>query len=145
MPIGADRNPTIRLLLAAASWSLIAHLALAQETSTSNAQPSSANLPRFEVASIRPSASGRGELNGFYTYPGGRIAAKGCTIRYLLMLAFDVQDFQVDGGPPWADLVRGRVSTSRPFLLKTPLLPTRILHPPRILPLQNSARCSSLS
>lgn len=57
-----------------------------------------AQAPAFEVASIRPSGLSQGEeVNGFYTYPGGRIVARGCSLKYLIMLAFDLQPFQISG------------------------------------------------
>ena len=60
-------------------------------------------LPEFEVASIHREDSNRGEVNGFSNYPGGRIVARGCTLRYLIMVALDVQDHQISGGPAWID------------------------------------------
>jgi uncharacterized protein (TIGR03435 family) len=58
-------------------------------------------FPAFEVASVRPSNPNQREVGGFYTYPGGRIVGKGCTLKYLIMIAFNVQDFQISGGPGW--------------------------------------------
>jgi uncharacterized protein (TIGR03435 family) len=62
-----------------------------------------ANQPKFEVASIKPSGPKQDELNGFYTYPGGTVIAKGCTLQYLIMVAFHLQAFQISGGPGWMD------------------------------------------
>lgn len=73
----------------------------AQANTGAQAGDAASALPAFEVASIRPPDPKRGEVNGFYTYPGGRIAARGCTLQYLIMLAFDVQGFQISGGPGW--------------------------------------------
>jgi uncharacterized protein (TIGR03435 family) len=69
-----------------------------------DAQP---KLPEFEVASVRPSDPGQRELNGFYTYPGGRIVGRGCRLEYLVMVAFSVQQFQISGSPGWTNLVTG--------------------------------------
>jgi uncharacterized protein (TIGR03435 family) len=66
-----------------------------------------ATLPEFEVASVRPSGPNQRELNGLYTYPGGKVMCKGCRLQYLIMVAFDVQQFQISGGPSWIDLVGG--------------------------------------
>ncbi len=60
-------------------------------------------LPEFEVASIRPSGPGQKEVGGFYTYPGGRIVGHGCTLGYLVMIAYNVQRFQISGPPGWAE------------------------------------------
>jgi uncharacterized protein (TIGR03435 family) len=70
-----------------------------------NAAP--AELPRFEAASVRPSGPSGRELNGFYTYPGGRIVARGCRLQYLIMLAFNLDDFQIENVPGWASFVAG--------------------------------------
>lgn len=64
-------------------------------------------LPEFEVASVRPSGPNQREMNGLYTYPGGKVVCKGCRLQYLIMAAFNVQRFQISGGPSWIDLVRG--------------------------------------
>jgi uncharacterized protein (TIGR03435 family) len=64
-------------------------------------------MPEFEVASVRPSGPNQMEINGFYTYPGGEMRCKGCRLEYLIMGAFDIQQFQISGGPTWMDLVSG--------------------------------------
>jgi uncharacterized protein (TIGR03435 family) len=99
--IRLDRSA--RLLLAFVSLVLAAVPALAgqQSGTVPKAGDATSPLPAFEVASIRPPDPNRGEVNGFYTYPGGRIVARGCTFQYLVMLAFDVQEFQISGGPGW--------------------------------------------
>jgi uncharacterized protein (TIGR03435 family) len=71
-------------------------------------------LPTFEVASVRPSGPNQMEVGGFYTYPGGRIVARGCTLEYLVMLAFDVQSFQVSGGPGWMKDARFDIQAKPP-------------------------------
>jgi uncharacterized protein (TIGR03435 family) len=55
--------------------------------------------PAFEVASIKSATSG--EIGGAYTYPGGRVAFRGCTLEYLVQQAFNIQRFQLSGGPGW--------------------------------------------
>jgi uncharacterized protein (TIGR03435 family) len=56
----------------------------------------------FEAASIKPSTPG---MRGFSIVPsaGGRLTAKNITLKRLLGAAYDVQDFQVAGGPKWMD------------------------------------------
>lgn len=61
--------------------------------------PSVSTTPTFEVASVKPSTTR--EIGGVYTYPGGRVAFHGCTLHYLIEQAFNVQPFQVSGGPGW--------------------------------------------
>jgi hypothetical protein len=74
------------------------------QSSCQGAQPA---MPEFEVASVRPSGPNQMEINGFYTYPGGEMRCKGCRLEYLIMGAFDIQQFQISGGPTWMDLVSG--------------------------------------
>lgn len=54
----------------------------------------------FQVASIRPSAPESRSLRFDPTADGG-IRATGVSLRYLVHLAFDVEDFQISGGPAW--------------------------------------------
>jgi uncharacterized protein (TIGR03435 family) len=74
---------------------------------------------RFDVASIKPALSpydlGRlagqqsaagGTPNivpifGSRTLPGGRFAGSNVTLKQLVMQAFEVKDYQIDGGPKW--------------------------------------------
>jgi uncharacterized protein (TIGR03435 family) len=61
-----------------------------------------APTPAFEVASLKPSAMNDAAIGrGFFTYPGGRIAANMCKLDYLVQIAFDLQAFQIVGGPGW--------------------------------------------
>ncbi len=54
----------------------------------------------FEVASIRPQAPND---RGFFVRPPnrGQFTANGAVAKLLVMLAYDVQDSQIDGGPDW--------------------------------------------
>jgi hypothetical protein len=61
-----------------------------------------AKLPEFEVATVKPFGSSGGHA-GILNYPGGRVDAGHMNVRYLLMFTCGVQDFQVVGGPVWAD------------------------------------------
>ncbi len=54
----------------------------------------------FEVASVRPNKSGDGRVM-FGLQPGGRFTASNVTLRMLLRQAFNVQEFQIVGGPDW--------------------------------------------
>jgi bla regulator protein blaR1 len=56
---------------------------------------------KFEVASIKTTAS-----TGFLTVnfpPGGRFSAKNLTVNMLLRNAYGLQQYQIVGGPGWAD------------------------------------------
>jgi uncharacterized protein (TIGR03435 family) len=56
--------------------------------------------PAFEVASVKP-ADPQGRMIALFTYPGGRITVSLYTLQMLIEEAFDVQSFQVSGGPRW--------------------------------------------
>jgi len=72
------------------------------------AQKAPVALPQFEAASVRPSGPDNRELNGLRTFPGGRIVGKGVRTQYLIMVAFNVQKFQIVGAPVWTDWVTGQ-------------------------------------
>lgn len=72
------------------------------------AQKAPVVLPQFEAASVRPSGPDNRELNGLRTFPGGRIVGKGVRTQYLIMVAFNVQQFQIVGAPVWTDWVTGQ-------------------------------------
>jgi uncharacterized protein (TIGR03435 family) len=60
------------------------------------------DLPSFEVVSIKPSAMTDGHYGaGLFTFPGGRVLANECKIDFVVELAFDMQRFQIAGGPRW--------------------------------------------
>ncbi|HLK62508.1 MAG TPA: TIGR03435 family protein [Bryobacteraceae bacterium] len=92
-------------------------------------QPSDRPALQFEVASVKLGATN--ELGGVYNYPGGRVGLRGCTLQYLIQQAFDIQEFQIAGGPAWMDSVRFDIdakppessvlSKSRPPYTKYPL------------------------
>lgn len=84
--------------------------------------------PAFEVASIRPAATR--EIGSVYNYPGGRMELRGCTLAYLIEVAFDVHEYQISGGPAWMNSDRfdiyakppatSKSSASRPAYWKVP-------------------------
>jgi uncharacterized protein (TIGR03435 family) len=71
----------------------------------------------FEVASVKPATSR--EVGGVYTYPGGRVAFRGCTLQYLMEQAFNVQAFQVSGGPAWMQDERYDIDAKPPASSKS--------------------------
>ena len=70
----------------------------AQSTPTPAASPSSPLV--FEVASVKPNKSGDQRVMMQFP-PSGRISATNVPLRLLIRQAFDVQDFQIVGGPNW--------------------------------------------
>jgi uncharacterized protein (TIGR03435 family) len=57
--------------------------------------------PAFEVASVKPtgSADGRSLLQAVQ----GRLIITNLSLRRLLLVAYNLQDYQLTGDPPWAD------------------------------------------
>lgn len=56
----------------------------------------------FEVASVKRSAP---DALGFFLQiqPGGGLRAMGATVKNLIALAYGLREFQISGGPRWAD------------------------------------------
>jgi len=61
--------------------------------------PQSAPAPAFEVASIKPNNSGDGRV--MMQVQPGRYQATNVTLRLLIRNAYQLQDFQITGGPSW--------------------------------------------
>src|SRR6266705_3108674 len=55
--------------------------------------------PAFEVASIKPNTSGDGRI--MLGNQPGRFTATNVTLRLLIRNAYQLQDFQISGGPGW--------------------------------------------
>jgi uncharacterized protein (TIGR03435 family) len=78
-------------------------LAVAFALAAVNMLPCAAQPPlEFEVASIKPAPPGPRNTTTEFE-PGGRFRAVGAPLRALIQVAYAVQDFQVVGGPGWAD------------------------------------------
>jgi bla regulator protein blaR1 len=81
------------LSIAAALGALAAPFAGAQAPQTT------APAPAFEVASIKPNNSGDGRV--MLGNQPGRFTATNVTLRMLIRNAYQLQDFQISGGPGW--------------------------------------------
>src|SRR5215831_6915035 len=57
------------------------------------------DAPSFEVASIKPNNSGDGRV--MLQNQPGRFAATNVTLKMLIRNAYQLQDFQITGGPSW--------------------------------------------
>lgn len=78
-------------------------LALGSLPATSQSAPASADLPAFDAVTIKPpDPAARYRKAGFYGEPGGRVFFGG-TIKMLVHYAFNLQDYQINGGPEWAN------------------------------------------
>jgi uncharacterized protein (TIGR03435 family) len=58
--------------------------------------------PQFEVATVRPNNSGESNAS-IRIQPGGRLTATNQTLRNLIRNAFNLQPYQMVGGPDWIE------------------------------------------
>ncbi len=72
-----------------------------------------AQEPKFEVASVKPSAPEERGI-GMLAYPGGRLTVRNYTLRMLVHQAFALEDFQILGGPKWAGEERFSIMAQPP-------------------------------
>jgi uncharacterized protein (TIGR03435 family) len=72
--------------------------------------------PAFAVASVKPSAEPTTPAAALpLVMPqAGRLTARNATLRALVRTAYSVEDFQVDGGPPWAATQRFDIVATAP-------------------------------
>jgi uncharacterized protein (TIGR03435 family) len=75
---------------------------------------SSADAPVFEVASVKPVGSAMSGPMGIGFTPGGGIDVKGMTLRSIIVWAYEMQDFQVSGGPGWMSSERYNIVAKAP-------------------------------
>jgi uncharacterized protein (TIGR03435 family) len=61
--------------------------------------------PKFDVASIKPSAPGNREAF-LRSTPGGRMSCANMTLKDLIVIAYRIQPFQITGGPNWLESAR---------------------------------------
>ncbi|MEO5922568.1 MAG: TIGR03435 family protein [Bryobacteraceae bacterium] len=59
--------------------------------------------PAFDVATVKATRPTPGAAIGLFTFPGGRINATQLTLRNLIAQAYGIQDYQLSGGPGWAN------------------------------------------
>jgi uncharacterized protein (TIGR03435 family) len=99
------------------------------DRAASQAGNAGAKLPEFEIVSVKPSNMKADGAAGLFTYPGGKIRATFCPLKYLILEAFDVQEFQIAGGPGWVnhdryDIVAIPPASSKSSQLNPPSLKT---------------------
>jgi bla regulator protein blaR1 len=77
------------------------------------AQTAAPVTPTFEVASVKPNNSGEPFVR-LGLQPGGRFIAQNVPARELIRFAFNVQAFQLDGGPGWLTSHRFDITAQAP-------------------------------
>lgn len=87
---------TRKMLLLVATIAGLGHMLAAHEE---QASPAAAPAMALEIASATPNtAGGRGMME---MQPDGRFVATNATLRILIREAYQLQDFQIIGGPAW--------------------------------------------
>src|SRR3984957_7657910 len=86
-------------LIAVAAPILFGFLHATPTRAASQAGNTSTKLPAFEVASIKPNKSGEPNVSLMFT-PNG-FDATNAPVREVIQLAYQVQEYQVSGGPSW--------------------------------------------
>ena len=89
-----------RSLLAVAVCGLSAGVAFGPRLGAQAPAPAPNPLPSFEVAAVKPNKSGSGFIR-FGVQPGGRFTAENVPLRQLLVFAFQIQPYQLEGVPAW--------------------------------------------
>jgi uncharacterized protein (TIGR03435 family) len=84
----------------AASVLALSAAALPGQTPQALPQTSAAPKPAFEVTSVRPNKSGESNAS-VRVEPGGRVTARNQTVRNLIRNAWNLQPYQIVGGPDW--------------------------------------------
>ncbi len=73
--------------------------------------------PTFDVASVKPNKTG-GTGTRIMFQPGGRFTADNITLKFLIKMAYGVQDFQITGGPAWINSdrydIEGKAAAGEP-------------------------------
>jgi uncharacterized protein (TIGR03435 family) len=114
---GAARNPTIPagrgsdLIVQKGAVILMRAITAASLLSVATGafgQPA-ASGPQFEVASIKPSASGQPGMF-IRTEPSGRVNVTNMPLKEMIVLAWRIQPFQISGGPGWFESARYDIS-----------------------------------
>jgi len=82
-----------------------ASFGVATESHLRAQSPQATPAPAFEVASIKPNNSGDGRMM-MQLQPGGRFNATNIPLRLLIRNAYQLQDFQIVGGPSWINTER---------------------------------------
>jgi uncharacterized protein (TIGR03435 family) len=62
--------------------------------------------PAFAVASVKPTDLSLGQQIDMRALPGGTVTATAVTLKFLITIAYGVQNVQISGGPGWLDTAK---------------------------------------
>ncbi len=91
-------SPFVKYVKSIRTATLVASIAGGGTLAAQAPQPP-ADPPAFEVASIKPNNSGDGRV--MMQMQPGQFRATNITLRLLIRNAYQLQDFQISGGPSW--------------------------------------------
>ena len=80
-------------------------------------QTSSSTLT-FDAATLKETPPDDYQLGTFFTYAGGRMYLRGCTLQLLIFNAYKVQPFQVLNAPAWVQEIRYSIDAVPPPIPK---------------------------
>jgi len=87
----------------------LVHMVFAWAVLAMQAPPATA--PAFEAASVKTNLSGE-RATSMRSLAGGRVEAKNRTLKLIIQNAFELQDFQIVGGPDWIAAARFDLSAT---------------------------------
>jgi uncharacterized protein (TIGR03435 family) len=70
------------------------------------ASDAAAARPSFAVASVKPTDLSLGQQIDMRALPGGTVTATAVTLKFLITVAYGVQNVQISGGPGWVDTAK---------------------------------------
>jgi uncharacterized protein (TIGR03435 family) len=95
-----------RTLRVVVSFAALVAAGGALTTSRGDAVRAQEDNPAFEVATVKPNKSGETRESVRFFPPSGRVVVVNTSLRSLIRSAYQLQDFQIVGGPPWLDAER---------------------------------------
>ncbi|HEY2383531.1 MAG TPA: TIGR03435 family protein [Terriglobia bacterium] len=72
----------------------------------------------FDAASLKETPPADGQVGTFFTYAGGRMYLRGCTLQLLIFEAYKVQPFQILNAPAWVQETRYSIDAVPPPIPK---------------------------
>ena len=102
-------------LIVVSALAAFAPLALTQTSTTpAPAESTTAKLPEFEVATIRPVDLNKPHMEELNIQPGGRVIVNGLSLKDLVHAAFNLNWWQISGGDDWTTKVEYNIEAIPP-------------------------------
>src|SRR5580658_1781870 len=98
-------------LIPAMAMAFAIHLMTAQGQTASVAA-----RPAFEVVSVKQNPTFTGQMQGVGSPSPGTFRARNIPLRYLCRVAYNINSFNVLGGPDWTDLAGFDIEAKTPVI-----------------------------